>query len=189
MLCAVQGNSIFVQFITMQCMMVLCSSFQCNARWFCAVTALLFITIQNDGLVGQVLHDRVSRGVTQPLFIYLQFGYSSIYKSGLIVIIYYQKWPFIIHLYKRGGLPAFIHALTIRIFISSVNNSWLIVIPYYQKWSSIIYLYQGRGHPAFIHPLTIQIFAARFAFWSEWNVLDWIRASFGVAAPRFIIRT
>ena len=146
MLCAVQGNSIFVQFITMQCMMVLCSSFQCNARWFCAVTALLFITMQNDGLVGQVLHDRVSRGVTQPLFIHSQFRYSSIY------------------------------------------NSWLIVITYYQKWSFIIYLYQRRGHPAFIHPLTIQIFAARFAFWSEWNVLDWIRASFGVAAPRFIIR-
>ena len=110
-----------MQFITMQCKMVLCSSFQCNARWFCAVTALLFITMQNDGLVGQVLHDRVSRGVTQPLFNHLQFGYSSSYKSGLIVIIYYQKWPFIIHLYKRGGIPAFIHALTIRIFIPSVK--------------------------------------------------------------------
>ena len=68
-------------------------------------------------------------------------------------------------------------------------NSWLIVIIYYRKWPFIIHLYQRGGHPAFIHPLTIRIFAARFLFWSEWNVLDWIRASFGVAAPRFIIRT
>ena len=125
----------------------LCAA-QCNARLFCAVTALLFITIQNDGLVGQVQHDRVSRGVTN--------HYSSTYNSDihlksynscLIVIIFYQKWPFIIHLYQRGG------------------------------------------HPAFIHPLTIRIFTTRFAFWSEWNVLDWIKAPFGVAAPRFIIRT
>ena len=69
-------------------------------------------------------------------------------------------------------------------------NSWLIVIIFnYQKWSFIIHLYQLGGHPAFIHLLTTRIFVAKVAFWSGWNVLDWIRASFGVAAPRFLIRT
>ena len=89
--CAVQCREKDSCSFLLQCKIFLCSSLQCNARWFCTVTALLFITMQNDGLVGQVLHDRLSRGVTQPLFIHLQFGYSSSYKSGIIVIIYYQK--------------------------------------------------------------------------------------------------
>ena len=89
--CAVQCRKEDSCALLLQSKIFLCSSLQCNARWFCAVTVLLFITMQNDGLVGQVLHDRVSRGVTQPLFIHLQFEYSSSYESGLIVIIYYQK--------------------------------------------------------------------------------------------------
>ena len=75
--CAVQCRKEDSCALLLQSKIFLCSSLQCNARWFCAVTVLIFITMQNDGLVGQVLHDRVSRGVTQPLFIHLQFGYSS----------------------------------------------------------------------------------------------------------------